>query len=94
MNLRKGVERKTGVKVQSLNETADFTGNAEIFEKVSNLNRYHLYKCKGCVVRFAVEEEFDDQSIITCPSCKTADHIIDIGLAMITLVGSALDEHS
>jgi hypothetical protein len=30
----------------------------------------HIYECEDCVLTFAVEQAFEDQSIIKCPSCS------------------------
>lgn len=30
---------------------------------------FHVYECDDCVVTFAVEQAYEDQSEVTCPIC-------------------------
>lgn len=63
--------------------TADFTNNVEEFEAMINERAYHIYECESCVLVFAVEQAFEDQSIITCPSCKDDNWIRDRGYGVM-----------
>lgn len=36
-------------------------------EKVNNL--FHIYECEDCILTFAVEQVFEDQSEVKCPVC-------------------------
>lgn len=78
MILRKAVENLKNLR-KSVDGTADFTGNIEEFEEISFPWLFHIYKCKCCTMAFAVEQEFEDQSFITCPNCKTDQHVVDAG---------------
>jgi predicted nucleic acid-binding Zn ribbon protein len=33
----------------------------------------HVYECEDCILVFAVEMAFEDQSVICCPSCGTEE---------------------
>lgn len=78
MILRKAVEkaRRLGKQVK---EIPDFTGNVEEFEEFSFPWLFHIYRCTCCTMAFAVEQEFEDQSFITCPNCKTDKNVRDAG---------------
>jgi predicted nucleic acid-binding Zn ribbon protein len=39
---------------------------------------YHIYECEDCIVSFAVEQAFEDQSAVNCPICLTDEHIRDV----------------
>jgi len=43
------------------------------------LRHYHIYECTGCIVTFAVEVAFENQSDISCPACGFEMHVEDIG---------------
>lgn len=43
------------------------------------IRHYHVYECSGCIMTFAVEVSFEDQSVIVCPSCGKDEHVEDIG---------------
>lgn len=37
----------------------------------------HIYECQDCVLTFAVEQAFEDQSEICCPNCQ-GENIRDV----------------
>lgn len=78
MELRKYVEKKTGIRILDINSTPEFTNNLESFENMLQRPLYHLYKCKGCLCEFGVTQKLDDQSFIKCPNCNS-DEIEDDG---------------
>ncbi|WP_110113237.1 DnaD domain protein [Bacillus sp. CGMCC 1.16541] len=39
--------------------------------------RLHLYHCESCKLDFGVSEDFEDQSVIDCPSCKSDNNLVD-----------------
>lgn len=39
---------------------------------------FHVYECQDCVVTFAVEQAYEDHSVICCPICKTDNAIEDV----------------
>jgi DnaD/phage-associated family protein len=39
--------------------------------------RLFLYRCEPCKLDFGVAEEFDDHSVIVCPSCKFDGNLLD-----------------
>ena len=39
---------------------------------------FHIYECEDCVVTFAVEQAFEDQSEISCPVCQQDEIIRDV----------------
>jgi rubrerythrin len=39
---------------------------------------YHIYECEECIVSFAVEQAFEDQSEVKCPICSTDDFLRDV----------------
>ena len=71
MQLRKAVEKKMNIKVVELNV------------EVPDNDPYHKYHCKRCNLDFLVSQEFEDQSIIVCNSCKEDDQIEDKGEAIL-----------
>lgn len=42
------------------------------------LHHFHVYECEDCIVTFAVEMAFEDQSIVACPVCKSNEYLRDI----------------
>ncbi|WP_066316847.1 hypothetical protein [Bacillus sp. FJAT-29814] len=46
---------------------------------------YHVYECQDCVLSFAVEQAFEDQSEICCPNCGNED-IRDVGPGEMTII--------
>lgn len=34
---------------------------------------FHVYECQDCVVTFAVEQDYEDQSSVCCPICQCDD---------------------
>ncbi|MCM3763480.1 hypothetical protein [Neobacillus niacini] len=46
---------------------------------------YHVYECQDCVLSFAVEQAFEDQSEICCPNCGDED-IRDVGSGEMTII--------
>lgn len=39
----------------------------------------HVYECEKCILTFAVEQEFEDQTAVTCPVCHSEESIRDVG---------------
>lgn len=75
MRLKQAVERKLKVQVKDI---AELSNNVEVFEEALS-SRFHLYICPPCNMRFAIDQNFEDQSIIVCPSCRIDDYIQDNG---------------
>lgn len=48
-------------------------------------NPFYIYECEECVVAFAVEQAFEDQSIISCPACKEDEHVRDVCEGELTI---------
>jgi predicted nucleic acid-binding Zn ribbon protein len=57
----------------------------DIVAEVPNEKLMHWYICerKGCLVDFTVSQMLEDQSIVTCPVCRTDDHLKDLGPAAL-----------
>jgi len=36
-------------------------------------HEFHVYECQDCVLTFAVEQAFEDQSCVKCPVCFGED---------------------
>lgn len=53
--------------------------NAKIVQLV------HVYECEECVVTFAVEQAFEDQSAVNCPVCCNDDAIRDVAAGEIVI---------
>lgn len=49
----------------------------------------HVYECEECILTFAVEQEFEDQSGITCPNCQSEESVRDVGKGVMTVELSA-----
>jgi predicted nucleic acid-binding Zn ribbon protein len=47
---------------------------------------FHLYECAECVLLFAVEQAFEDQSSICCPNCGE-EKINDVAAGEMILRG-------
>lgn len=77
MMLRRAVAMSKELKLA--NRTADFKGNIEAFERLSFPWLFHIYHCKNCSLKFATEQEYEDQSNIDCPNCKTDEYMVDYG---------------
>ncbi|MDF2859622.1 MAG: hypothetical protein K0Q87_5473 [Neobacillus sp.] len=45
----------------------------------------HIYECQQCVITFAVEQAFEDQSVISCPSCCEEEWLEDVGEGVLTI---------
>jgi hypothetical protein len=46
---------------------------------------FHIYECEECVVTFAVEQDFEDQSVVCCPICHIDDFIQDVASGEINI---------
>lgn len=44
----------------------------------------HVYECEECVLLFAVEQAFEDQSNICCPNCGE-ENITDVAAGEIAV---------
>jgi hypothetical protein len=66
-------------------ETANFDGHLEDYEKILTASSYHIYQCikPMCDVEFAVSQQFSEQDIVKCPVCTTEDALITIGQGMM-----------
>ena len=51
----------------------------------------HVYECEDCILVFAVEMAFEDQSVICCPSCGK-EEINDIASGELTFKGGEKNE--
>jgi len=40
---------------------------------------FHVYECEHCVLTFAIEQAFENQSDICCPNCLEDEWIRDVG---------------
>lgn len=45
----------------------------------------HVYECEECILTFAVEQAFDNQSEIRCPNCWSDEHMRDVGEGVLTI---------
>jgi predicted nucleic acid-binding Zn ribbon protein len=52
-------------------------------EAVSKFLKVHWYYCKSCELEFMVDQKFEDQSVITCPSCKKDNTLDDSGEGIV-----------
>lgn len=46
---------------------------------------FHMYECGDCVLTFAVEMAFEDQSVVTCPVCKANEHLRDVSSGVMKM---------
>jgi predicted nucleic acid-binding Zn ribbon protein len=46
---------------------------------------YHIYECEDCIVSFAVEMAFEEQSAVKCPVCQQDEGILDVGSGEMTI---------
>lgn len=46
------------------------------------MSRYNVYFCSDCEVKFAVDQDFEDQAIVDCPLCHTDEYLTDAGEAV------------
>ncbi len=46
------------------------------------MSKYHVYYCGACDVKFAVDQELEDQSDINCPLCLVDLYLDDFGQAV------------
>lgn len=46
------------------------------------MRKYNVYLCSDCELRFAIDQEFEDQSVVDCPLCHTDYHLVDAGEAV------------
>lgn len=51
---------------------------------------FHLYKCSPCNLRFAVDQAYDEQDNIGCPSCGN-ENIEDAGNGVMS---ERVDHHT
>jgi predicted nucleic acid-binding Zn ribbon protein len=65
------VERQKKIKVIELNA------------EVPKDDFYHGYVCQRCELHFAVRQDFEDQDIIVCNSCRMDDQVEDIGQVIL-----------
>lgn len=43
-----------------------------------SVQSFHVYECEQCVVTFAVEQAYEDQSEVKCPICSEDEWIRDV----------------
>jgi predicted nucleic acid-binding Zn ribbon protein len=57
----------------------------DLTAEIPNEKLMHWYLCEGkdCMVDFGVSQMLEDQSVVTCPVCKTDDHLKDVGPAAV-----------
>lgn len=48
-------------------------------------HHFHVYECDSCIVTFAVEMAFEDQSVVVCPICKCDDHVNDVSSGVMVI---------
>jgi hypothetical protein len=48
---------------------------------------FHIYECEDCVVTFAVEQDFEDQSVVCCPICHVYENIRDVASGEMKIRG-------
>jgi len=46
------------------------------------MSKYYVYLCLECEVKFAVDQDFEDQSTVDCPLCHKDDYLVDAGEAV------------
>ena len=46
------------------------------------MSKYNVYFCTDCEVKFAIDQEFEDQSVVVCPFCLEDDDLRDAGEAV------------
>ncbi|MFJ8268501.1 hypothetical protein [Peribacillus asahii] len=51
----------------------------------SYVHHFHVYECTRCIVTFAVEMAFEDQSVVSCPICQCNDQLDDISSGAMEL---------
>jgi hypothetical protein len=42
------------------------------------IQAFHIYECEDCIVSFAVEQAYEDQSAVKCPICCSDEAIRDV----------------
>ena len=47
---------------------------------------YHIYECEDCIVNFAVEQTYEDQSDIKCPVCASDEYLSDVGAGSMAVI--------
>lgn len=48
---------------------------------------FHVYECEDCIVTFAVEQDYEDQSDVCCPICWNGEKIRDVSSGEMILRG-------
>ncbi|MDQ7095970.1 hypothetical protein REC12_20455 [Desulfosporosinus sp. PR] len=46
------------------------------------MSKYFVYHCDECNVKFAVDQEFEDQKFVSCPLCNSEEYLREAGEAV------------
>ncbi|WP_428909447.1 hypothetical protein [Niallia sp. Krafla_26] len=47
---------------------------------------FHVYECQDCILTFAVEQAFEEQSAVCCPVCHD-DNLSDVASGEMNIKG-------